>query len=85
MKLLELPNEIIREIYFYDRTYKEKYDTCMKELTVCMLDSNILEKLLKNFKYLVDKRGHRTAEIFYNTLYTELSSNSKHYSVNKNT
>lgn len=85
MKLLELPNEIIREIYFYDRTYKEKYDTCMKELTVCMLDTKILKKLLKNFKYLVDKRGHRTAEIFYNTLYTELSSNSKHYSVNKST
>ena len=85
MKLRELPDEIIREIYFYDRTYKEKYDTCMKELTVCMLDTKILNKLLKNFKYLVDKRGHRTAEIFYNTLYTELSSNSKHYSVNKNT
>jgi len=79
MKLLELPNEIIREIYFYDRTYKEKYDTCMKELTVCMLNTKILKKLLKNLKYLVDKRGHHTPEIFYNTLYTEFSNNSKQY------
>ena len=85
MKLRELPNEIIREIYFYDRTYKEKYDTCMKELTVCMLDTKILKKLLKNFKNLVDKRAHRTAEIFYNTLYIEFSNNSRQYSVNKNT
>ena len=81
MKLRELPDEIIREIYFYDRTYKEKYDTCMKELTVCMLDTNILKILLNNFKYLVDKRGHRTAEVFYNTLYTDFSNNSKQYKV----
>ena len=79
MKLLELPNEIIREIYFYDRTYKEKYDTCMKELTVCMLDTKILKKLLKNFKNFVDERSSPTAEIFYNTLYTEFSNNSKQY------
>ena len=81
MKFCKLPNEIIREIYFYDRTYKEKYDTCMKELTVCMLDTKILKKLLKNFKNLVDKRGPRTAEVFYNTLYTDFSNNSKQYKV----
>ena len=81
MKFCELPNEIIREIYFYDRTYKEKYDTCMKELTVCMLDTNILKKLLKNFKNLDEKRDPRTAEVFYNTLYTDFSNNSKQYKV----